>query len=551
MPTLETTATPTYTPPVNKTSLPSIAYFSMEMAIDPSLKTYSGGLGYLSGSHMLSAGALDLPMVGVSMLWKYGYGEQRFTDEGVELLNNAREYPFLKDIGAVVDVTIFGQSVKVKAFLLEPETFGTVPCLFLSTDLPENSEEFRRLTDHLYDGEQRNRVAQEIVLGVAGVRALRKAGFEVDQFHMNEGHALPAAFELLREHGQNMDAVRQKVVFTTHTPVAAGNETHNVDLLNEAGFFVETARDEAVRLGGQDFSLTVAALRMSRLANGVSQLHGEVANNMWSWVEGRCPIKAITNATNQRFWQDQRIANANSNEELLSVKREMRGELIDYVKQQTGKQLDPDVLTVVWARRFTEYKRANLIFRDMERITKLLQGKKLQIVFAGKFHPKDEWGRKTFNKIIELSKELDGVAILPSYDLNLSGLLKRGSDIWLNTPTRPLEASGTSGMSANFNGSLHISTFDGWAVEGTFHGHNGWLINKGVNLEYLPVDERHQKDYEAMMEIFENEVIPTFYDDKAAWGEMMRKAIYTSTQYFHSDRMAMEYYTRLYCPATL
>lgn len=533
-------------------SLPRVAYFCMEMAIDQSLHTYSGGLGFLAGSHMRSAGSLNFPMVGVSILWAYGYGEQTIRpDNTVEIDSQKRSYSFLKDTGVTVEVTIFGQPVKVKAMMLAPETFGTVPCYFLTTDLPENTPEQRAMTNNLYDSDERVRIAQEIILGVAGVRVLEALGEKIDLYHMNEGHALPAGFELLRMHGQHMDSVRQKLLFTTHTPVAAGNESHNVNLLSEAGFFVDTHRDEAVRLGGEDFSLTVAALRMSRLANGVSQLHGKVANNMWNWVEGRCEITAITNATNLNFWQDPRIAQAKTDEALVSVKAEMRRELVDYVNKATGKKLDPNVLTVVWARRFTEYKRADLIFRDMDRIRKLLEGKKLQLVFAGKFHPKDTWGRKTFNRIIQLSQELPGVAILPNYELELSGLFKRGADVWLNTPLRPLEASGTSGMSANFNGALHLTTFDGWSVEGTYHNHNGFLINKDCNMEYLPIEERHQKDYESMMAIIENDIIPLFYEHKAIWAKMMRRAIYTSERYFDSDRMAVEYYTRLYDPASL
>jgi glycogen phosphorylase len=294
-------------------SLKKVAYFCMEMAIDQSLYTYSGGLGYLSGSHMLSAGKLQLPMVGVSMLWATGYGDQSIdANDEIQIGYKKRTFPFLKDLGVSVDVTIFGETVKVKPLLLEPETFGTVPCYFLTTDLPENTETQRAYSDKLYDSDERVRIAQEIILGVGGIRCLNALGVGFDIVHMNEGHALPAAFELMRLYGQNLESVRKQLVFTTHTPVAAGNECHSVELLHEAGFFVDTSKDEAIRLGGYDFSLTVAALRMSRLANGVSQLHGEVANNMWNWVGGRCRITAITNATSKAFWQDSRIANASS-----------------------------------------------------------------------------------------------------------------------------------------------------------------------------------------------------------------------------------------------
>lgn len=533
-------------------SLPRVAYFSMEMAIDQSLHIYSGGLGFLSGSHMLSAGQMNLPMVGISILWSVGYGEQQINDQGeVEIVYEKREYPFLKDTGIIVDVTIFGQNVKVKAYYLEPQTFGTVPIYLLTTDIPENTEEQRYLTYKLYDGEQRIRISQEIILGIGGMRALKAAEEKIDMIHLNEGHALPAAFELLKDYEGNLDRVRQHTVFTTHTPVAAGNETHPAYLLAEAGFFVNASLDQAIHLGGEEFSLTVAALRMSRMSNGVSQLHGMVANNMWNWVHERCPIVAITNAVNRRYWQDTRIKDATSIEDLHRAKREMKVELFDYVKENTGKVLDPDVLTIVWARRFTEYKRAWLIFTDPDRIGTLLKERKVQILFAGKFHPNDTGGRQMFNNILKQTKDMPHVAVLPNYELDLSGLLKRGSDIWLNTPLRPLEASGTSGMSANLNGSLHVSIYDGWAVEGTYHGLNGFIINEAGKDEYLPVEDRHRQDYEALMTMLEQDILPMYYEDKQKWGELMLRAIQMGESYFQSDRMAIEYFNRLYKPIYL
>ncbi|MEB3286999.1 MAG: alpha-glucan family phosphorylase [Vampirovibrionales bacterium] len=534
--------------------LPKVAYFCMEMAIDQSLRTYSGGLGYLAGSHMLSAGHLNLPMVGVSMLWAQGYGDQQFSapnasgDTEVEIAYNKRTYDFLKDTGIVVDVWLFGKPVKVKAMLLEPSVFGTVPIYFLTTDLPENTPEERALTDKLYDGDERIRICQEIILGQGGMRVLKAAHQHVNLIHLNEGHAMPAVFELLHDMGGDLEKVRQSVVFTTHTPVAAGNETHNAHLLAEAGYFGLTSVEQAIQIGGEDFSLTVAALRMSRLANGVSQLHGLVANNMWQWVDNRCHIIAITNAVNLQYWQDPRVKAAKTAEALLAAKREMKVELCDYIKTHAGKDFDPDVLTIVWARRFTEYKRPTLIFRDMARIQKLLGENKVQLVFAGKFHPKDTMGRKMFNEIIKIAKDNPRVAILsgPGYELEMSGMLKRGSDVWLNTPTRPLEASGTSGMSANMNGSVHCSIFDGWAVEGTFHGINGYIISDGDAMDFMSVEDRNQADYNSMMSIIENEIIPTYYGNKAQWATLMRQAIQTAEGYFNSDRMAIEYFVRLY-----
>jgi glycogen phosphorylase len=535
-------------------TLPKVAYFSMEMAIDQSLHIYSGGLGFLAGSHMLSAGQLGLPMVGVTVLWTQGYGEQVLNETGDKVVINYtnRSYDFLEDTGKTVDVSLFGEMVKVKAFLLKPETFGTVPIYLVTTDIPENKPEHRQLTYKLYDGDEKTRICQEIILGVGGLRLLREVGATFDIIHLNEGHALPAVFELMAHFGGDLSKVRQHTVFTTHTPVAAGNESHNVQLLADAGFFVNTSVEQARQLGGEDFSLTVAALRMSRKANGVSQLHGEVAINMWNWVSDKCPIVAITNAVNLHYWQDGRIHNAeNDPEQLLAVKRDLKKELFDYVEQHTGKVFNPDVLTLVWARRFTEYKRPGLIFRDEARIRKLLDNNEVQIIFAGKFHPLDTTGNKLMNEILVRSKTTPNLVVLPGYELELSGLLKRGCDVWLNTPQRPLEASGTSGMSANMNAAIHVSIFDGWAVEGTYHNLNGYIINEQGSEEYLPVDERHQQDYDDMMRLLEQEILPMYYNDKPRWAQMLQRAIHTAESYFHSDRMAIEYYTRLYKPATL
>ena len=530
-------------------SLPNVVYFSMEIALDQSLKIYSGGLGFLAGSHMLSAGYLQMPMVGVTMLWSYGYYDQRIAQDGqVEVAYIRKYYDFLEDTGAMTEVDIFGEKVKVKAYLVKPELFGSCPVYLLTTDIDGNSDWAKSISHKLYDGNEKIRIAQETVLGIAGVRILQQIGYKFDVVHMNEGHALPAAFELLRQYGGNLEEVKKKTVFTTHTPVAAGNEVHWVDTLLEGGFFAGCSRETAVQLGGENFSLTVAALRMSRLANAVSQLHGLVSNKMWEWVDGRCPIRAITNAVNLHYWQDDRIKKADTAEKLLAVKREMKEELFEYVANVAGKRFDPDVLTITWARRFADYKRAWLILMDKDRINKLLDENKIQIIFAGKFHPDDVMGKEMFNKLLNRSHSLKNVVVLPGYELELSGKLKRGSDIWLNTPLRPFEASGTSGMSANANGALHLSTFDGWTVEGTFNGINGYTIEYPELDDEMPWEERHWKDHECMMNIIENEIIPTYYDNKQEWARMMRQAIRTSEAYFNSDRMVIEYYNRLYKP---
>ena len=530
-------------------SLPNVAYFSMEIALDQSLATYSGGLGFLAGSHMQSAGYLQMPMVGVTILWSYGYYDQRINENGeVEVAYIRKHYDFVTDLNVQTKVNVFGEDVIVKAYRVEPQLFGSCPVYLLTTDVDGNSEWARRICHKLYDGDEKIRVAQETVLGIGGVRILQEVGYNFDVIHMNEGHALPAAFELLRQYNGNLKEVKKKVVFTTHTPVAAGNEVHWVDTLVEGGFFSGAPREVAVELGGENFSLTVAALRMSRIANAVSQLHGLVAKKMWDWVGGKCPIKAITNAVNQHYWQDSRIANAHSDEELLNAKQKMKKDLFQYISDTQGKRFDPNVLTITWARRFADYKRAWLILMDKPRIEKLLNENKVQLIFAGKFHPDDTMGKEMFNKILKESYNMKNVVVLPGYELALSARLKKGTDIWLNTPLRPFEASGTSGMSANMNGALHFSTFDGWTVEGTFPGINGYTVEYPGLDDDIPWEERHWKDHQCVMNTLENEIIPTYYENKQEWARLMRQAIRTSEAYFNSDRMVIEYYNRLYKP---
>lgn len=530
-------------------ALPNVAYFSMEIALDQSLSTYSGGLGFLAGSHMQSAGYLQMPIVGVTMLWSYGYYDQRIDHTGnVEVAYIRKYYDFLTDLNVYTEIDTFGEKVKVKAYRVEPELFGACPVYLLTTDIEGNSEWARSISYKLYDGDEKIRIAQETILGIAGVKILQQVGYKFDVIHMNEGHALPAAFELLRQYNGDIEQVKKKTVFTTHTPVAAGNEVHWVDTLIQGGFFAGCSREKAVALGGENFSLTVAALRMSRISNAVSQLHGLVANKMWDWVDGRCPIRAITNAVNLHYWQDSRIGAAKTPEELLEAKRQMKVELFKYIADHAGKRFDPDVLTITWARRFADYKRAWLILMDKDRLNKLLEANKIQVIFAGKFHPDDVMGREMFNKILHRSHSLKNVVVLPGYELSLSARLKRGSDIWLNTPLRPFEASGTSGMSANMNGALHLSIFDGWTVEGTFDGINGYTVEyEGLDDE-MPWEERHWKDHECVMSKIEDEIIPTYYENKEEWARLVRQAMRTAEAYFNSDRMVIEYYNRLYNP---
>jgi starch phosphorylase len=537
-------------------ALPHVAYFSMEVAIDQSIPTYAGGLGFLAGSHLRSAWEMEMPLIGISIFWSEGYGQQRLTsattaDIDFKIWDGAG----LEETDLSTVIRIFDQPVHVKAYYLPPNRFGSAPIYFLSTNLPENPPEVRRFTQKLYDSDERTRIGQEMVLGIGGYHILQKIGPLPDVYHLNEGHSVPLLFQLLAAAGGDLGAVREQCVFTTHTPIAAGNETHDGQLLAQAGYFGPTSEATAIALGGSPFSLTAAALRMCRIANGVSLIHGKIANELWGKLDNRCPIIAITNSVNLHYWQDSRLRGESDPHRLLSLKRDMKQALFQLVRQETGKQPDPDVLTIVWARRFTEYKRPTLIFRDLARLSRLLEASQIQLIFAGRFHPGDVRGRQLFNQVLEYSQTLPNIAVLLNYELNLSKLLKRGADVWLNTPLRPLEASGTSGMSASMNGAVHFSTYDGWAVEGTFHHINGYIINQPGHCESCnrisesptcPRDERDQQDYESMMTILETEIIPTYYQHPARWSALMAQSIHNSEIYFHSDRMMLEYFNRMY-----
>ncbi|MCC9168551.1 alpha-glucan family phosphorylase [Pontibacter harenae] len=528
-----------------------VAYFSMEFAIHQALKTYSGGLGFLAGSHMRSAFDLKQNMIGIGMLWKFGYYDQvRNEDQTMRVLFQKKFYTYLEDSGIMVRVNVNNHPVMVKAMVLKPEVFGTVPMYFLTTDVPENDHLARTITQRLYDTEPTTRIAQSIVLGIGGAKVVNALG-GADIYHMNEGHALPLAFELYHRFG-DLKEVKKRMVFTTHTPEKAGNEEHDIHLLRDMGFFngiqFDTAR-HITGMHGQMFNHTLAALRLSRVANGVSQLHGEVARDMWYDNDGVCEIKAITNAQNVPFWMDDTMRRAldhDDDNELMWRKAQMKGQLFQVVADQTGKLFKTDVLTIVWARRFAAYKRADLITRDLERFLKLLEREEMpvQIIWAGKPYPFDYGAVQTFNKLVELSYKRNNFAVLTGYELELSRLLKQGSDIWLNTPRRPREASGTSGMTAAMNGSINLSVQDGWLPEFARHGQNSFVLPiVDVN---QPNHVQDEQDYENLMRILEHEVLPTYYHDRDRWVRIVKQSMRDVVPQFSSDRMAHEYYEQMY-----
>lgn len=534
--------------PINPKYTKKVAYFSMEFAIAQALKTYSGGLGYLAGSHMRSAYDLKQNMIGIGILWKYGYYDQvRKTDNGMDVLFQEKYYTYLEETGIMVPIYINKHQVYVKAMYLRPEIFGTCPMYFLTTDIPENDFLARTVTHKLYDSDMAAKIAQCIVLGMGGAKVVEALDPEIEIFHMNEAHALPLVFHLYSKY-KDVEAVKKHVVFTTHTPEKAGNEEHNIHLLEKLSFFgnlsLETVR-EITGVEGDDFSHSLVALRMAKVANGVSKLHGEVSREMWSEYDGICEIKSITNAQNMKYWADQAMREAltrKDDKELKHRKMHLKKRLIEQVANQTGKLFDKDAIIIVWARRFAEYKRATLLMHDIVRFNKLMSQTKhkVQIIWAGKPYPGDLGAISVFNHLVEVTRHMPNAAVLTPYELELSRLLKTGSDVWLNTPRRPREASGTSGMTAAMNGSINFSIQDGWVCEYAKHGENAFILP--IVDEHQPMEYVDDQDAQNLLDMIENEVLTKYYEKPDAWFSMMKKTMSDVVPYFDSDRMADEYY---------
>jgi starch phosphorylase len=525
-----------------------VAYFSMEFGIHQALKIYSGGLGFLAGSHMHSAFELKQNMIGVGMLWKYGYYDQgRNRDQTLRPEYIEKQYSFLEDSGHEIEVRLFDNaSVKVRAMVLKPEIFGSVPIYLLTTDVEGNDDLSRSITNNLYDATELTRICQSIVLGIGGAKLVEALG-GADIYHLNEGHALPAFYYL-----RNKGFKKENMVFTTHTPEKAGNVERDAIVLNNSGFFGRTLSEEELKKetgGSERLNYTVAALRMANKTNAVSKLHAKVARDMWKGQKGAADIIPITNAQNQNFWQDDSIKkswlskNSNAYKKRKAV---LKRELFDEVLNQTGKLFDPNILTIVWARRFAGYKRADLLLQDLERFEKLIHDTKypVQIIWAGKPYPLDSQGIDVFNKLVHFTKFRPNLAVLTGYEMALSRKLKAGSDVWLNTPRITREASGTSGMTAAMNGSVNLSINDGWIPEFAKNGINSFILPE---VDYkLPVSEQDALDSTHLYEMLEQKVLPLYYNDPVKWSEIVFKGIEGVIPEFTSARMARQYYKELY-----
>lgn len=529
-----------------------VAYFSMEFAIDQSLKIYSGGLGFLAGSHMRSAYELRQNLVGIGMLWKYGYYDQVRSLNGTMKAEYVQKYySFLTDTGIVFPVEVHSATVYVKAFLLKPEVFGSAPVFLLSTDIEQNDSISRTITNRLYDANESTRIAQSIVLGIGGAKLLDILGLQRDIYHMNEGHALPLCFYLYSKYG-DLAEVRKRVVFTTHTPEDAGNEVRDFGLLEKMSFFNGIDTDEVRELldiWDGSLNYTLAALKMAKISNGVSKMHGEVSRQMWANHKDICQITSVTNSQNKTYWKDsvlEKACESDDDKALMARKREMKQALFKTVADQTGKIYNPDVLTLVWARRYAGYKRADLLLSDKERFLKLINNKEfpIQIIWAGKPYPEDYHAIDIFNNIFWQTLQFENVCILTGYELALSATLKRGSDVWLNNPRLYREASGTSGMTAAMNGSVNFSIPDGWIPEFAKHGKNSFLIEPANRK--LEVNEQDMVECERLYDILENEILPTYYKKPAKWASIVKNGIRDVAPQFDSGRMASEYYTKLF-----
>jgi starch phosphorylase len=531
----------------------------MEYGVHPTFPIYAGGLGILAGDHMKSAGDLHLPLTGIGLFWDEGYTRQVIGPGGaIEDLYPKTPRDALRRVDARVEVTVKGKRVPLRAYRVER---------FVSSALyllePERDED-RWITQRLYGGGPEDRLAQEILLGVGGVRLLAALGEKPDVFHFNEGHAVFAGLELLRQGrfgGANLterlERLRPHVVFTTHTPVPAGNEVHELDLMRKMDADLGFTDAELEQIGGDPFSMTVAGLRLARLANGVAELHGETARTMWRDTESAAPIISVTNGVHAPTWQDARVRAAlvaekprdRQDAELVAAREAMKRELLEEVEQRTGVKLAMDRLLIGFARRAAAYKRADLILGD-EKVLRRLFDAGIQIVYAGKAHPRDLAGKALVSRLVDAAKKHPKqVVFLENYDMRLGALMTRGADVWLNNPRRPLEASGTSGMKAAMNGVPNVSILDGWWPEGCEHGITGWKIGD-PDPEDDAFDEKDaarvdKRDRELLHTVLEREVLPA-YADRAKWTAIMRASIEMAHWRFSSDRMVEEYVLRVY-----
>ncbi|WP_206633434.1 alpha-glucan family phosphorylase [Methanoculleus taiwanensis] len=543
-----------------------VAYFSMEIGLSSDIPTYSGGLGVLAGDAVRSSADLRIPLVAVTLVSRKGYLRQKITGDGVqqELPDEWNPAQYMRLLPRTVTVRIEGRDVHIRAWFHDHESpvGGLVPVILLDTDMEENAPDDRQITSYLYGSDSAYRLRQEIVLGIGGVKMLKALNFRVERYHMNEGHSSLLTLELMRMNGYDADTAGDMCVFTTHTPVAAAMDTFSYDDVEKAlDFPIDTLK----KYGGEDrLNLTLLALNMSKYHNGVAKAHQEYSQKLFHGYH----IREITNGVHPFTWTSpefQRLFDrymhgwANEpellvrvgkipNEEIWDAHVKAKAALIDDVHESTGVTLDPEVLTIGFARRATGYKRATLIFSDLDRLKEINRKWPIQLLFSGKAHPHDEGGKQLIKDIYAFRDRLKGeieVVYLENYSMDLAGKLTSGVDVWLNTPLPPMEASGTSGMKAAFNGVMNFSVLDGWWVEGCVEGVTGWAIGPGPD-EPVTEERRRAQELRDLYNKLEYVILPLYYSMEDEWTHRMKNAIGLIAYYFNSHVMMRRYASEAY-----
>jgi len=548
---------------------PHIAYFSMEIGIDAHIPTYSGGLGVLAGDTLRSCADLGVPIVGVTLLSEKGYFFQRLDDEGnqIEMPVEWSTDDFLRLLPTQVSVPIEGREVRIRhwEYVITGISGHQVPVYFLDTNIPENDPSDRQITSFLYGGDHRYRLCQEIILGIGGTRMIEALDYKsIQKYHMNEGHAALLILELSKQSKNDMELVREKCVFTTHTPVPAGHDRFPKSLVRSllGGYLSD---EEIDRISpGDELNMTRLALDHSTYINGVARRHGEISRNMFPGY----PIDSITNGVHHIFWTcesfrelfDRHISGwrtdpfalrsglAIPREEIWAAHFEAKKKLIDLVNQRENAGMDYDFFTLGFARRATQYKRSDLLFTDIQRLIDIVaKSGPIQIVYAGKAHPNDWQGKEAIKHIFNAMKGLKGhirMVYLQNYDIDLARLIVAGVDVWLNNPQKPHEASGTSGMKACLNGIPSLSVLDGWWMEGHIENVTGWAIGAGLVGSENPSD--HSRDIDDLYDKLEKVVVPMYYGNRDVWIEIMQHCIAINASFFNSHRMVQQYVLNAY-----
>ncbi|MCK5283237.1 MAG: alpha-glucan family phosphorylase [Nanoarchaeota archaeon] len=546
-----------------------VAYFSMEIGIDSKLPTYSGGLGILAGDTLRSAADLELPVIGITLLYNKGYFRQIINEHGDQIEEHVDWNPnnYLNPLPNKVSIKIEGRDVKIKAWLyrLNGITGKVNPIIFLDTDLPENSDYDKTITHHLYGNDDHYRLAQEIILGIGGVRVLESLGCtNLKKYHMNEGHSALLTLELCRRESKNkMQKAREKCVFTTHTPVPAGHDQFEKHLVeNMLGDFITPEIKGGIFINNK-LNMTYLGLRFSRFVNGVAKKHGEVSRSMFPGYH----IESITNGIHSYFWTAEpfrklfdkylpgwecdpfnlRYVLGVPKEEIWKAHLKSKKKLVSFVNKKYKLDMDSETFTIGFARRSATYKRGDMLFSDIDRLLKIAENSKgLQIIYAGKAHPKDWEGKQVIKRIIEAMRSVKHkikVCYIENYDIDIAKFLVSGVDIWLNNPLRPKEASGTSGMKAAHNGIPHFSILDGWWLEGHIENVTGWSIGSHPSASKHSTHEEEVEDLYSKLEYI---IIPKFYNERDSWIEIMRHSIAINGSFFNTHRMVQQYVLNAY-----